>query len=342
MAIMAAAKKRKLKQNDTKGDYNNPASVRLLFGKSPTLPVLELKLTPKEAQVLRMMNDELKTPEQIQLGLNISKWAYYFHVKNIKNKGFLGYGLKARCTPLSSVRTPLSSDASGPAVTPHPIRLHGQEYNIKILNKGPDYDVLRKKSNLLTLEGATVRLYGDSLEVYVEKSFFGPDIDVTTKDSLVYFQRLLSKLENDYKVCLVKDRAQNIRMVKAHYAETQNEISKDYEVRGEKFKIYAADGKLAILIDNSLNLHELEFIHPETSKEDAAQVLDFVKDLRLHPPMLMSEVIQFFRISSEQTADISTSQVAMMEQVKLLLSIFAPNKHPPQTPNKKCEVDYIG
>lgn len=231
------------------------------------------KLTRTEKEILDLLTIDFLTIQQIATRRKTSDKAVYKILKKLKQKGAYNIGLqkveKSRGTIQPSTKNF------------NQIRLHGQEFNIKIIWKDYRYKKTLEKCNLIEVDGNTIRLFKGSIEVYSGQHFYADDEDKATFDSIVYFQKIFRRLEHDLNVILIKPRSQNIRQVKGEYAEINNEIAKDYNTKKEKLRIYANDdGKLCFLIDNSFNLHEFEAVHPKTSKQDITKVKEVFNDYR--------------------------------------------------------------
>lgn len=285
-----------------------------------------VELTKNEAEVLYFLTVEGISIHNIALRRQTSRRAVDYIVKSLKKKGVLTRTfsnlLKKGCTPQNLRR----------------FRLHGQEFHIGILYKDNRYKELLEKGNIVYKDGWTVRLYRDSLEVYCSLSFFGDSIDKITGESVEALHRFLVSLEHDFKLILIKPRVMNIRQVKAHYAEINNEMAKEVENQGERVSIKTTDdGKLWFLIDNSFNLHEAETVHPQTSKADMKEVIaPFLNDLRDSKPPLPSEMWKLL-------GEVVKAQHTQALQMQVFLDLMMPKKS-----EKKEEADdeplgwYIG
>lgn len=228
------------------------------------------KTTKKENEILTLLTEECLTPKQIALRLKTSKQNIYKFMKKLRKKGLL----KRDYQKVAKFQSTIQPN--------HKIRLHGQEFNIRILYRDERYLDIRNRSNLVYVDGNTVRLYRDSVEVYSGKSFYADSVQKATVRSFDYWNRFFSLLENDLRVVLVKPRSQNIRLVNHHYAELNNELAEYCNERSEKIKVYTReDGKLWFLIDASFNGNEGETVHSVTAKEDMEGVVrPFFNDLR--------------------------------------------------------------
>lgn len=238
------------------------------------------RLTNSEKEIYAYLKDEFLTISQIANRRKCTRQAISKLIISLKKKGYINKDLKV------VNQNECACQPSGK------IRVHGVEVNIEILYKDNRYHQIKNKSNLIFINGDTIRLYANSIEIYINKSFYSNFVNNAYFDTLSYINRLITRLESDLKVLLIKDRSQNIKIVKTHISDTNNELAKDYEARGDKFHIYATeDGKLWGLIDDSFDLNELETVHTETHKKDMEQVIvPFFNDLRDKKPPILSEM----------------------------------------------------
>lgn len=302
-------------------------------------------LSPEQAEVLYMLTQEYETPKNISIRRETSLSATYKTINKLRQKGYLseGYirGLKKTGTgqsfqpPKRLVKyTPVSSGNHG-------IRLHGQEFNIKILHKTSFYDELRGKRNFVYEDENPVRIYKDSLEVYSNKDFFGDDEQRATAQSLFYWGKIFSRLEARLKIVFIKGSRSCIKQVNGHYSEVNNELAKDYNKREAKLRVYASeDNRLWFQIDNSLNLNEAETLHPETSKKDMGDVVKpFFNDLRDYPekPPMLSGIM---RVVKEQ-AEVNRETASGLNAVVTYLKSQLPRKQSEEL-GSKIRPSYVG
>lgn len=242
-------------------------------------------LTRVEEEVLQLLTGEFLTQKQISVRRKCSRQAVSKVVKRLKNKGALNLALR---------RVDKGLPTCQPCQPGRSIRLHGQEFCVRLLFKGDKYFKARERGNVLQVDGNTVRLHRDSLEVYSGKSFFGESVRLVTVESFEYWGRFLARLEHDLGVVLVKSRAQNVRLVNQHYAEVGNELAGECLKRGVGVRVFTRDdGKLWFVVDDSFNFEEAECVHPETAQEDMGSVVrPFFEDLRSNRPPLLSDVMR--------------------------------------------------
>ena len=223
--------------------------------------------------MVRIKTKKHKILEMLSKGYSVSYIAFRLKISN-------RYVRKVRSSIVPKTQTVPELKKSNAIKNIGNLRLHSNEYNIKILRSSPYYDNL-KSLKVLVIKGMKVRLYNKSIEVYDTNSYIGHDLNDIFLNALESFMSVLRYLENDFHITLIKERYHNISHVKSHYSETTNEIAKDYLIREQKLQLKKSeDGKVWLLIDNSFNLEELETVHPSTAKQDMAAIKPMLESLR--------------------------------------------------------------
>lgn len=213
------------------------------------------------------------------------------------------------------------------------IRLHAQEWNIKLLWKSDHYDQLRIQGNLIDLDNNRIRLHNESLEIYSGKDFSAEDELRATALSFQYWNKFFVRLENHLKILIIKNRVHNISLVNSHYAEVDNELAREYEKKKIQLNIYAVeDGKLWFKIDNSFDLHEAETLHPGTAKDDMTKVRAHFNDIRSNEHIPLSRLSHYVADTQRQINEISHG-------LKIIVDILKPKEDPTQ---EKLKPDYMG
>jgi len=285
------------------------------------------KPTKIEQEILHYLSNEFLTVKQIAIRRQCSTSNIYKIIRKLKKKGLLNPTNQM----VHKIQPTLSKKLNQ-------IRLHGQEFNIKILYKDQRYKKLLKKSNLINIDGNTIRLYSNSIEVYSGMSFYADDPQKATSNSFKYWNKLFTRLEHQLKIIIVKPRYQNIRLVNSHYAEINNELSEECERKGYKLRIYTKDdGKLWFVIDNSFNLHEAETLHPKTAKKDMEKIQPYFNDLRDDSHYLPSEVKRILLPTLKLVQEIAEAQLNQTKIIETLL----PKKITTKS-IKKERMDYVG
>jgi len=139
------------------------------------------------------------------------------------------------------------------------------------------------------LRGHRVKLYNKSLDIYFAKgwSSYADTADNSWKNAIKELKLILSDFQKKFSFKL--DRVE-WRVCKQHYSLIKNALAKDYLKNREKLHVWAEDGKLWMLIDNSLNLEECETVHTQSARSDNQKVQDFfngVKQTGITPEFIM-------------------------------------------------------
>jgi DNA-binding CsgD family transcriptional regulator len=266
------------------------------------------RLTSKQSEVLYLLTKEFLTPKQISIRRKTKIRTVQAIIKKLKDLGVINNAFK-------EVRFIEPTDAL--SKKNNLIRLHGEEWNIIILYKDERYKQLLEKSNFLDVDGNTIRLSRDSVEVYSGKSFYADEVSKVTFKAFDYWTNFFVKLGNQLNIILLKSKVQNIKRVNAHYSEVGNELSKEANDKGEKIRIYTRDdGKLWFTIDNSFNLHEAECLHPKTSKDDMELVHGAFNDIRAGEWEKMKYSLDIFMNIQKDYAEQIRLHLEVMQQMK--------------------------
>jgi len=235
-------------------------------------------LTKTEREVLHLITDEFLTVKNMAQRRGVSLQAIYKTIKKLKKKGAFDGGLNK----VEKVESTFNQTD---------IRLHGQEFNIKIIWQDNKYQKALNKSNTLFLDSNTIRLYKNSIEVYSGQSFFGKTTNESDKRSFIYWERFFSRLEHELNIIIKKQRSRNIKEVNHHYARGNSEICENANEAKERIWIYAEeDGKLAFITDDSFGFKEDECVHPITAKKDREAIDKQINCFRQDNPPTNSEL----------------------------------------------------
>lgn len=281
------------------------------------------KLTQTEKEILHLLHIECLTPSQIAERRKISKPAVSKFIKKIKDKGFLNTPIK-RLTTEGVGMSSLSQE--------HQFRLHGQRFYIEIIDTT---EAFLKKINKIGkgieyIDGNYVTYNKKYVQILGKKDFWSETPLEAENESLEYWTRFILKLEQKLKVILLKDGYENIRYSKSgEFAETNNELAKDYNNRKDKLMVRGSeDNKVWLIVDNSFNLHEMETTHSKFSMDDAVKVADHFNDIRDFPVLKPSEISRIVGEISRNVEELSRQQAMMYnsqtntnEQLKAVLGL---------------------
>ena len=167
--------------------------------------------------------------------------------------------------------------------------LHGEIFKISIL----DYtDFFEKTMKIKKCIIDDVRLRGTehqnkviiskkSIEIHGKIEFEGKDYDECEQQSMDYWSKFISSLEQKYKIILLKEGYTNIVYThRGHYGDTENDIAEDFKENKKRLQVRGKDGKVWLHTDNSnKDKPHFEFVHPETSKSDADLLKETFDDI---------------------------------------------------------------
>lgn len=273
-------------------------------------------LSAAQVEVLDMLRNEFMTVKQIAQRRGTRLNSVYKIINKLIKKGHISRGYTRG----------LKKERGGRKTTPHSPgswRVHAQHFNLGILHKSAGYDAFRLRKNLLFLDGNTVKLHDDVVEVYAGELlwFWGASPSDAECESFKYWIGFFGLLERRINCLLVKEGVGSVKMNMVHFAHVEDDVAEDYVKRGQSLKVYAhEDGKLAILVDRSLGVPELEFLHPKTGKRDAERISVFLEGLRRYegftPEFIMRSFGGISMVSERNTAHIQEILEILKKLVK--------------------------
>jgi len=288
------------------------------------------ELTPAERDVLRYLTQNHWTVKQIMVKRECSHQAVYQIINNLKKKGALSRAYKST----------LNKQGCGMQGNGHQIRCHAHQWDITILERSKSYN--RRINTPDHIDGCSLFYYSNKIEVWGLKSFYGRDEQQAFRESIHYYERLFRRIESECKILLIKPKYNNIRMVKCHFAEVNNEMAHDIETTGEKLHVYAReDGKLWFIIDNSFNLHEAETQHRYTGKRDMSRVRKQLNDWREKNPPTLSELANNIQVIQEQLILLAKENRETAAGVKCIIELLKPTANQASN-NNMTMPEYIG
>jgi len=276
---------------------------------------------------------DFQTPKQISQRLKIKIGTVYNYITELRKQGKINKDYVSQkpqgCTPKSSLLEEQKNL----------IRLHAENYSIKVITKSIFYEQQLQKCNAILLDGHNVRLYPKSIIIFSGISFYGTSTADCDRQSTEYWRRFLLKLEKKLHVILIKPYVLNVKRTRAHYAETHNELAEELNKKKEKLYLKGDDGKLWLVVDNSYHLNELECVHPTRSAEDMNLVRNHFQDMRQNPSLPMSELTKLSETLTNYMVTISKSQ---SELAQILTKLINPEEISEPQEEKPQKVIYIG
>jgi DNA-binding CsgD family transcriptional regulator len=298
------------------------------------------KLTPAEREVLLMITKDFMTVKQVAIRRKTSTRAVYNIRKQLIEKGILN--IVNQAVSHQDIRVHKKGGVFNSCE--HPIRLHGEQFHIKIISCDDRYrQLVSKGSKIITLDDQTIVCNRNSIEIYSTLSYFGKSTNECDSKALSYWTHFFVRLEQTVKCILMKRDHMNISRVKAEYAETNNEIAKTALRENDKVRVVGADGKVWLLIDNSFNFNECETVHPRDSKQDMQDTVQpFFNDLRENDYIPLSEVSKYMAQMSKQIYEISCAVQANAHSINSIIQIIKPVQRDDTHPTPKEKPKYFG
>lgn len=237
------------------------------------------ELTQPQKDVLYYLIDEFLTTSQIANIRGTSRQA----VDKIKQK-LIELGVIREVATSSYIKGgyyPVTSIGSNKTY-----RLHAQNLVINIIDVSQFYLNLLKTENRSKLDNNTIMLYNDKLIIYSNKDFWGDSVNQCVRLSLDYWQRFMYKLENRYKIFLIKGERQKIKEFRGEIAKVGDELAKKINLSDNTLRIYIK-GELRLICDKSFKFDELEAVHKDYYIQDMSYIEKYYEDLLNNKDYLM-------------------------------------------------------
>lgn len=245
-------------------------------------------LTPMEEEVLHLLTVERLSPKQAATRRGVDVSGIYRTARRLRSMGLLHHDLR------DVHKSGIAEDVGvlGGVVRSQVWELHGVKWSVGILEGqgGRSYSrVVGRGGRVVVVRGCTVECFRNTLKIHAPQSFFGPAPEAVVEDSWSFLFRLLTVLENDFRVILVKERATNIIRYAGHIAHPDDPVG--YRPGGDRVVVLTSDGRRRVVVDWSKGrVPEVEFQARESNLEDAEEYRAFLHDLVAHRPPKLSEL----------------------------------------------------
>jgi len=257
------------------------------------------------------------TPEQIAKQRKVSLEAVWKMRRKLINLGVFSKGFQ-KVHKSKVTQQPIFKGNSY-------IRRHAEHWNIRIIWSGNFYQKLLKKANRITRENNTITLHKRTINIYSKNDFKADDIDKADYNAQEYWLRFFMFLQDELGIIILKERRDNIKLCRIHYADVHNGVAKKFRQDKNKLRIYdMEDGKLRLITDYSNLTDELETQHPSKASEDMKriknqkvtkkQLIDFMDN----DPPTNTELANILKSSLNL-------QVQTQEQLKVIALAFESN-----------------
>ena len=282
-------------------------------------------------------------PNQISKELGKSKQALNRYIATLKREGCIkkiGYGcwefikdFDVKQVNKTAVIGRNDSDKMFTSLRPDMVRGHGFLINFRVprnLKNWSKREIILKKLKVIykpyyvggiergqtiTFRNKKVHLTNKSIIFNFQESYLSETALEVRKTLIFDVLRLIRGLEAilraDFKI-----NAQYIfKVSRQHYALVKNALAKQYDKEGKKLEVYSYKG-LWMIIDNSLNLHELETLHKETALIDNLAIQNFFNYLKDNPVFVsdIGERIAELQGFMSQTLELQKQQAQISQK----------------------------
>lgn len=300
------------------------------------------KVSRVEQEVLALVLVEFLTASQVASRRKTTVRAAQLTIQSLRRKGLLS---PSSFSFASQGGTPRTRSFLGEG---HALRLHGEQFVIGIIAGSEAYGNLLRQSNRLEFDGNKVVLHENEVEVYCSKdrSFWGEKVEECVGLSLEYWSSFFRRLEYELKVVLIKPKFRNVRCVKWHFAESNNEIAKQAVKERERIVVRGEDGKVWLLFDDSLKLKEGETVHPIKADLDMRDVVQLTfNSLRKESPEHIREMVGSPRAIAEVLElikELAKHEVEVAAGLNSVVQLLKPRDDERVEPYSKTIPEYIG
>lgn len=211
--------------------------------------------------VLSLLKDN-KNLTQISNQLNISKQKLNYYISNLKRFGFIekkGYGV---WEVKSSKRDDLEHTIkwNSKKIRGHAFiwKVKSKQFNwIELLNKHKiNYSLVRGYTPRIFINNQKVWLGKDSIIIYDNRSFYGPNAAQSRKYAVFGLKLVLEALQKQLDISLGRYL---FKPVREHYGMIKNELARQYNDKGDKLIVRDdLDGDWLWIDDSEGMLGELE------------------------------------------------------------------------------------
>jgi len=217
------------------------------------------------------------------------------------------------------------------------LRQHNINFKIKILESKKNWEQKRHIITQLPYFNKRIKLKNNEQELL---NFGKVQLRTTTKSIIVKIPTIYSKtteeaivqsfdclyniipkIENLFKIKLIKDYKTNITIISQEYASINDSLAKIYRREGNRLYVTDEEGKIWMITDFSFSTDETEFISKKRSIDDTDAIMPMLNDLRKNPTTF-SEVREsisgLLKIQKYQAVNVIKHQKVLDEILKTL------------------------
>lgn len=205
------------------------------------------------------------------------------------------------------------------------LRQHNLGIKIEVLGSPKNWNLRRNEIRFLPYFNKTIKLKNNEQDLFnfgklqvrtTSKSIiikmptiYSKDWESAIVQAMQILEDTIPKVENIFKIKLIKDYKANIKIISQEYAFIQDAMAKLYRSEGNRIYLTGDDGKIWLITDFSFSEDELELIHPDKATDDVDVIAPFMNDLRKNPTTLSN-------IREETMGVLQVAKSYMQNQVK--------------------------
>ena len=251
-------------------------------------------ISTPQSEILKAFSDFLTISDIIKLR-KTSRNAVYKIIKSLLKKGFIERKSRGIYEPTKAGKEGLHSLIG----LSYKLRQHNLSIKIKVLESPKNWD--KRRSQIITMPyfNKRVQLKNNSYDlltygkiqlkvtsqsvIFKFPTLYTSTIDEAIIQTLNLLYEAIPKVENLFKIKLIKDYKGNITIISQEYARINDSLAKLYKKEDNKLYVTDEQGKIWLIADYSFSVSELETISPDKADEDMRIVHTFFNDLRKNP-----------------------------------------------------------
>lgn len=251
-------------------------------------------------------NVQFETLRGLQSGLNIteisklrkkSRASVYKVIATLIKKGFLEQIDKSY-----SITTKGIEGLHSFVGLRYKLRQHNFHVKFKVLDAPKNWEKKRNEFRKLPYFNKRIKLKNNEQELFNYGSLtiktttksviikiptiYAKNIDEATLQTFDIIESTYPKIENLFKVKLVKNYKSCMEVVCQEFANLNDVLSRIYNQRGEQLLITGDDGKIWMITDRSFKGDEREYIHPTKAADDEPAISTAMNILREEPKIM--------------------------------------------------------
>ena len=219
-------------------------------------------------------------------------------------------------------------------------RQHNIHIKIKVLESQRNWDKkrnmiiqlpyfnkrIRLKNNyydLLTFGKVGIKTTSKSV-IFLMPTLFDSTIEGAVIQMMEILFTTIPKVENRFKIKLMKDDKLNMTIISQEYARLNDAIAKIYKKEDNKLYVTDDKGELRFIADYSFAVNEFEAVHPNKASDDMDAVHPFLLDLANNPTTfseVRGVVTEVLKVQQMQSYNIVKHQKVLDEMLITLKKI---------------------